>query len=402
MKIKTFYSYILSLLLALVSYQVNAASDDMWQVLPRQFQLKKHFKHEQVQSQVKLLASQKVNIQDLAKQSEPYLYFVAEELRKRKMPAEIALLPTIESGYDPFALSHVGAAGLWQIMPDTGTYLGLERDTWFDGRRDVYASTEAALDYLEYLHSHFDNDWLLAIAAYHSGEGRVRKAIARNQQANKPTDFWSLPLPEETLSYVPKLLALAAIAQKPKQYNIELPSIANQPYFEQVGMDTQLELTQIAQLADIDFDQLYQLNPGYYRLATNSEPHDLLLPVNKVTTFKTNLDKLPDSQQGTWLVEHEVQTGETLSHIAQYYQASVRSIKKTNQLNTNNDLIKVGQQLLIAVGNPVSYYTVKSGDTLSHIAQYYQVSISDLKHWNQELIDASYLYPDQRIAIYRV
>jgi len=374
----------------------------MWQVLPHQFQLKKHFKHEQVQSQVKLLASQKVNIQDLAKQSEPYLYFVAEELRKRKMPAEIALLPTIESGYDPFALSHVGAAGLWQIMPDTGTYLGLERDTWFDGRRDVYASTEAALDYLEYLHSYFDNDWLLAIAAYHSGEGRVRKAIARNQQANKPTDFWSLPLPEETLSYVPKLLALAAIAQKPKQYNIELPSIANQPYFEQVGMDTQLELTQIAQLADIEFDQLYQLNPGYYRLATNSEPHDLLLPVNKVTTFKTNLDKLPDSQQGAWLVEHEVQTGETLSHIAQYYQASVRSIKKTNQLNANNDLIKVGQQLLIAVGNPVSYYTVKSGDTLSHIAQYYQVSVSDLKRWNQELIDASYLYPDQRITIYRV
>ncbi|MGD8379005.1 MAG: LysM peptidoglycan-binding domain-containing protein [Gammaproteobacteria bacterium] len=336
--------------------------------------------------------------------AQPYLYFIVQQLEARDMPTEFALLPVVESAYDPFAYSHGRAAGLWQFIPGTGRRFELKQDWWYDGRRDIAESTRAALDYLQYLHDQFNGDWLLALAAYNSGEGTVRRAVNYNRRYGRSTDFWHLRLPRETSAYVPKLLALQEIVAHPSDYQVSLDPIPNQPYLAQVKVDGQIDLALAAQLADIDLDELYRLNPGYNHWATDPHgPQELFVPVDKKSQFENGLANLPPRERIHWQ-RHRVLAGETLGGIADRYSTTVHLIKQVNSLHSN--IIHIGQFLTVptSVKNLSNYtlsasqrlkrtqnrphgdskvkYTVRSGDSFWRIARHFGVSVGQLARWN--------------------
>lgn len=338
------------------------------------------------------------------KRGEPFLYFITEEVRKRKMPMELALLPIVESAFDPFAYSHGRASGIWQFVPWTGKRYGMKLNWWYDGRRDIYASTKGALDYLQRLYKYFDHDWLLALAAYNSGEGNVRKAIKRNQRKHKPTDFWSLKLPKETQAYVPKLLALADLVRQPETYGLQFNAIENKPFLKRVPIGSQIDLGLAADLADLSMEEIYKYNAAFNRWATAPDgPHYLHIPVNNVKLFKTNLKKLPARQRIKW-IRYKVRTGDSLSTIAHKFSTTKKLILSVNQLR--NNLIRIGQKLMIPTATrSLSQYSlsadrrlakithrrhqgtkikhqVKAGDNLWDISRKYKVNIRKLAKWN--------------------
>jgi membrane-bound lytic murein transglycosylase D len=332
-----------------------------------------------------------------------YIYHIKEELQSRDMPLELALLPIVESAYDSFAYSHGRAAGLWQIIPGTAKYLGVKQNWWYDGRRDVLDSTNAALNFLESLHREFDGDWMLAIAAYNSGAGNVRKGIRRNKKKNRSTDFWSLDLPRETKNYVPKLLALKKLFLENSTRNI-LPAIANYPFFEVVETGSQIDLATAAKLADLDLDTLYQLNPGFNHWATAPHgPHRLLVPKGNAYQLKSGLNQLPPEQR-IKLQRYQVKPGDTLSGLAKRNKTSINAIRQANSLRGNS--IRAGKYLLIpqASSDLNSYvksqdarlsklkntsrrgtkneYTVRSGDSFWSIARKFGVNDRQVAQWN--------------------
>jgi len=206
-----------------------------------------------------------------------YMYHIITEVEARGMPLEFALLPVVESAYEPFAYSTSRAAGLWQFIPDTGRRFGLKQNWWYDGRRDVVESTRAALDYLQALHDQFNGDWLLAIAAYNVGENTVQRELDFNRANGKPTDFWHLRLPAETRAYVPKLLAMKRLMAEPERYGLEFAVIPNEPYFAVIDTDSQIDLKIAAQLAGTSYDELIALNPGFNRWATDPDGPNRML-----------------------------------------------------------------------------------------------------------------------------
>ena len=333
-----------------------------------------------------------------------YLPFIVAELERRNLPLELALLPIVESAYDPFAYSHGRAAGLWQMIPGTAKRFGIKQNWWYDGRRDVVDSTRAALDYLEYLRDFNNGDWLNAIASYNSGEGNVRRAVRRNTQANKPVDFWSLRLPKETSMYVPKLLALVEIVADPAKYNVTLPRVPNEPQFVVADIGSQLDLALAAELAGVDIDTIYQFNPGYNRWSTDpSGPHSLVMPVDVAEDFKIALNDVPVSERVRWQ-RHKVRDGEAISQIAEKYNTTVATIRSANNLRGNT--IRAGHYLMIPVATkPLSAYSksadarlartqnkTRSGNKIEHIvasgesfwtiSQRYKVTTRQLAAWN--------------------
>jgi len=355
----------------------------------------------------------------VAKRSEPYLFYITEEIRRRGMPMEIALLPFVESAYDPFAYSHVRASGLWQFTPPTAGDFGLNETWWYDGRRDIEASTHAALDYLQQLHRRFNNDWLLALAAYNAGGGTVSKAIRNNKRRAKGSDFWSLKLPKETRIYVPRLIGLSQLLLEADKLNIAVPYIAAKPYFKRFDLDYQLDLAQAAELAEMNIDSIYLLNPGYSQWATAPEgAQHLLLPVDKSDTFTKNLAKLAPQKRIGWK-RYKIKSGDSLGKIAQAHKVKVSALKTINKLNSN--IIRAGHALIIPVAakHPSHYrysltqrqtrktqggnkrrYKVRSGDSLWTIAKKFNVSYNDLARWNQ-LSLKSIIKPGKKLTIYR-
>ena len=274
-----------------------------------------------------------------------YLHHIVVQLEERDMPCELALLPVVESAFDPFARSPRLASGLWQFIPSTGRRYGLHQDWWLDGRRDVLAATNAALDHLKELHEEFDGDWLLALAAYNAGAGSVRRAVERNQRAGRPTDFLHLDLPRETRAYVPKLLAIARLAAEPETFGIELPAIPNEPYFARVDVGGQIDLGVVADLAEIPLAELRALNPQYKRWATSPEgPHDLLVPALAEQRFHEAIATLPPSKRLRF-ARHRVRHGDTLIAIARRYGVSVEALRDVNRVR--GSLIHPGQELLV-------------------------------------------------------
>lgn len=272
---------------------------DLWTRISAGHQLQKYdHNHIRVKQQQQWFASNPRYVVNAANRSSLYLHYVVERLEERKMPSELALLPMIESGYNPAAVSNAGAAGLWQFMPATGRGYNLEQTKLYDGRRDVTASTTAALDYLTYLHNMFNGDWLLALAAYNAGEGRVSRAIERNRKLGLSTDFWNLPLPKETRDYVPKLLALVDVIAAPQDYGVTLTSIANKPYFLTMGIGNQpLVLAHLAALVNITQDELYLLNPAFTGgKTTGGGGKNLLIPAAKAEQLAERLSKMNTNQ----------------------------------------------------------------------------------------------------------
>ncbi|MDH3715244.1 MAG: LysM peptidoglycan-binding domain-containing protein [Gammaproteobacteria bacterium] len=353
--------------------------------------------------------------------AQPYLHFIAEEIETRGLPAELALLPIVESAFNVFAYSPGRAAGVWQFIPATGRRYGLRQNWWYDGRRDVYAATHAALDYLQALQERFDGDWLHALGAYNAGEGNISRAIRSNRKRGKPIDFWHLRVPRETHSYVPKLLALSRIIRDPGAHGIELPYVADTPVFAKVSTQGQLDLAVAAELAGISIQQLYMLNPGYNRWATAPDgPHYLLLPLANVARFQQRLQALPPTQRVSWQ-RHRIKPGESLSHIAERYRTTVVHLRTINKLS--NDLIRSGRYLLVPHSARQSdayalsavqrtkrvqakvhpgerlVHHVDSGDTLWELAGAYGISTAKIAQWNG-LSVRDVIRPGQKLVLW--
>jgi membrane-bound lytic murein transglycosylase D len=286
-------------------------------------------------------------LKQVLQRGEPYLFHILARLEQEGLPAELALLPVVESAFDPFATSPAGAAGIWQFMPETAAYVGLNQDWWYDGRRDIIASTDAALDYLGQLNKRFNHNWLLTLAAYNAGSARVRRAIRKNRDAGKPADFWHLSLPAETRSYVPRLIALRTIIDNPGDYNISLPALPDTRYFSTVKIRGQIELKVAAQLAGISLARLQRLNPGYDRSITPPDTiHTLLLPGPVAHVFRERIARLPDDQR-VKSIRHRIRMGDNLSTIAQQYRTTVSLLRKVNRLNGSK--IIAGEFLIVPV-----------------------------------------------------
>jgi membrane-bound lytic murein transglycosylase D len=350
-----------------------------------------------------------------------YLYYIVQELERRNLPLELALLPVVESAFNPVAYSRSRASGLWQFIPSSGKHYGLEQNWWIDERRDVIEATGAALTYLQYLNKYFAGDWYLAIAAYNGGEGTVSGAVRRNQSAGLPTDFFSLNLRSETRDYVPKLLAISRIVRNPEAYGLSFAAIPNQPFFEAVEPGRQVHLEQVAQLADITREDMFALNPGYNRMTTPPNgPHRLLLPIPNAQTFRqAMLDQSLVDQSSVAVaavepppdVRHKVRRGETLSSIARQYDVPMVALQQANGIQ--GSVIHPGDSLLIPAGFAGSTVTlaalaaprddiraqlpehqkppaskkptvhvVKSGDTLWDVARKYGVTVPALASAN--------------------
>ncbi|MCH7981391.1 MAG: LysM peptidoglycan-binding domain-containing protein [Proteobacteria bacterium] len=336
--------------------------------------------------------------------SQRYMPHIRAELERRGLPVELALLPIVESAYDPFAYSHGRAAGLWQMIPGTARRFGIKQNWWYDGRRDIVDSTRAALDYLDYLHGLNDGDWLNAIASYNSGEGNVLRAVRRNKSAGRPTDFWNLSVPKETSAYVPKLLALVDIVKDPAKYNLSLPVVPDEVQFAVSDIESQLDLALAAELAGVDVDTVYAYNPGYNRWSTDpAGPHSLLMPIDVSADFEKALAAVPASERVRWK-RHKIGNGETISEIAEQYHTTPASIRTANNLRGNT--IRAGHHLMIPVSTrPLAAYSqsadarlertqnrkrsgnkfehiVKSGESFWTISRRYKVTTRQLSAWN--------------------
>ncbi len=335
----------------------------------------------------------------------PFLWHVVEEVHARGMPMEIALLPIVESGYNPSAHSYAGASGLWQFMPLTAQDMGLTRGWWYDGRLDVLASTDAALDYLTWLHDYFDGDWLLALAAYNAGPGRVGDAIDHARSSGAPTDYWHLDLPQETAEYVPKLFALRRLLGSPERFGIDWPSLNNEPRTVSVELPAQIEMAVAADMLDMPEADLRRLNPGMQRWATAPDGRfELLLPADRANAFSQALANADPDTLVTRL-SHTVRSGEALSTIAQAYGLSVAAIRQTNGLR--GDRIIAGQRLQLprpsgpnsrpAPAEPMQPYVVQPGDSLWQIARRYESTVSAVRAANN--LSGNNIKPGQTLQL---
>ena len=382
---------------------------NVWDVLRNEFKLSHEVTRPEVQEQIRWLAAHPSYLNKVSRQSEPYIYHIVAQIRKRQLPGELALLPMIESAYDPFAYSGAGAAGLWQLMPKTGSELGLKQDWWFDGRRSIGPSTDAALSYLVYLNNRFNGSWILSFAAYDAGEGTISRAM-KAIGSKTPTDFWNLTIPQETRVYVPRLLALAEVIRNPERYRVNLPSIPYLPYFEEVNIGSQIDLSHAARMAGISYKELIKLNPGYNRWTTAPyKPFKLLIPAEKVEMFNLNLSNVPEEKRVSW-TKHRVKSGDSLNNIAVRYHTTPNLLKQVNQLSSNS--VRPNQSILIpstkntsviekteetnhnhpplpslkpltVASNHRVVHIVQTNDSFPRLQQLYGASAREIQAWNK-------------------
>lgn len=365
----------------------------------------------QVDSARKKFLRQPNYLPNMSNRADHYLYYIVEEVKKRDMPMEIALIPMIESSLNPFASGPAGAAGLWQIMPATGIHLGLERNSRYDGRKDLQDSTTVALDYLESLYEEFDEDWLLALAAYNSGAGNVARAQEANEAKGLDTDFWSLNLPGHTREYVPKVIALAQIVADPDRFGVDIPSVDNAPAFEVADTGKPMEMAQAAKLAGVNIDTLRALNPG--QLGKSFAPDqsgEILVPVGTRNRFEHNIARLTPEELVQWQT-YRIKNGDNLGDIARRFDTDVAALQEVNNIRGSN--IQAGDTLKIpGDGDDISSqkpttngaetsqeYRVRQGDSLSRIARKFNVSVTDIIAWNALDPDA-YLRPGQKLTVH--
>ena len=347
-------------------------------------------------------ASRPSYVKHMVERSKRYLYYIVEELEKRGMPTELALLPMVESAFNPMAYSRAHASGLWQFIPSTGKSYKLQQNSWYDGRRDVVASTGAALDYLQFLYE-MHGDWHLALASYNWGENAVARAIEKNRVKGLPTDYLSLTMPTETRYYVPKLQALKNIIANPHAFGVDLEAVPNAPYFVTVEKTRDIDVRLAAKLADMPLTEFLALNPGHNRpvMVANGSPA-LVLPADKAQVFLANLEG-HGQPLSSWH-SYSLKPGDKLEKIAAANGISLTRLKEINGIGRKTK-VAPGYQLMLPLKGasleplPAMYqppparevrvslrkisYTVKRGDTLPAIAQQFKVSADDLRKWNK-------------------
>ena len=370
----------------------GSMQSDVWVALVKQFKLGHYSKDRQVQQSVSWFLAHRSVLNRMLLHAQPYLAYVENQVAERGMPGEFALLPMVESGYDPFAYSSAGATGLWQLMPGTAASAGLAFNWWYDARRDIPVSTQAALDYLVGLNRQF-HSWLLAAAAYNTGAGHVRSAVQRNRRAGQPTDFWNLQLPEETRAYVPKLLALATIIRHPDRYDVQLPSISTKTYFVGIPLAAQLDIEKAAHLAQTNISEMRRLNPGIRHWATNPLGNaTLYVPAEQQKLFYRNLHRTAKKTRVSWAY-HEVQMGETLSKIAHNYHTSTALLRKVNGLS--GGAISSHQGLVVPLYLRKTYSDLLAGD----VPRQLELPVLAEKHASQSLALPASSAPSQASSI---
>lgn len=404
---------------AIESEQETVSHDDVWARIRAGLTLSRELDQPAVRDRLAWYSRNQGYLDRIAERATPYLHHIVEEIEARGMPLELALLPIVESAYQPLAYSRMHASGLWQFIPATGRRFGLKQNWWYDGRRDVLQATRAALDYLDFLSNEFDGDWLHALAGYNAGERRVSRAIQANRAAGKPTSFWHLQMPAETRGYIPAMLAISEIVANPEQYGVSLQPIPNEPYFTTVDSGGQIDLDKAAKLAGIDTEEIKRLNPGFKRWATDPEgPHRLLVPIEHADRLAQGLRNLPPDQRLTWR-QHRIQRGETLAQIAARYGTTVAVLQQTN--NIRGHLIRAGRDLMIptpgaegepppaqltaATGNAsdsssgdTRYHVVRNGDNLWQIARRHGYRVAQITAANG-IRENAVLRPGQRLRL---
>ncbi len=404
---------------ALAAEQLN-----LWTRIRSGLSLAHHLDQKRVQAEIRWYSKHPAYLDRVTDRASRYLYHIVEEIEQRGMPMELALLPIVESAYDPFAYSHGRASGLWQFVPATGRMYGLQVDYWHDGRRDVRLATQGALNYLETLHRNLGDDWYLALASYNSGEGNVKRSIRKNRKLGKPTDFFSLKFFRETSAYVPRLLAISAIVMEPEKYGVKLKPLANKPYWEAVNIGSQMDLSKAAEAAEISIEELYLLNPAFNKWSTHPDgPHEILVPIDQAETLKQNLTNLSETERLSW-TRHKIKSGESLSVIADRYNTTITAIRNTNNIRSN--LIVAGQSLMIPVasagsntyqlsetarlsnkqnsvanqlGTDAIRYTVLPGDTFWDLSRKFSVGTRTLAKWNG-MAPTDILRPGKELLIF--
>lgn len=388
-----------------VSTNSNKQLDDLWARIRSGFSLA-DMRSQEVRHNENQYTRQQKYIDHIVERSRRYLFYIVEEVERRGMPTEIALLPIVESAFDPVAYSRQHASGLWQFIPSTGRAYGLEQNWWHDERRDIVAATQAALDYLQKLHAMF-GDWKLTLAAYNWGEGSLKKTIDENHNGNQRIHFRDLQLPLETKNHVAKLIAVKNIIANPESFGIKLKPLPNRPYFEQVEINQPIDVKLAAELAGVPENEFAALNPAYHRpiIRIDDSPRTLLLPVNKAKTFVTNLENY-DKSLVSWRV-YRVKEAETIEDLSNKYAIDVAELAEINGISENASLRR-GQALLVPRGksraresayhlaqnspnskrnayasmNNQIVYVVQKGDTLYHIAKRYGIDVKEIKSWN--------------------
>ncbi|MGH8675773.1 MAG: transglycosylase SLT domain-containing protein, partial [Burkholderiales bacterium] len=379
---------------------LTAPPDDLWQRIRNGFAMS-NLDSPLVEEKTAYYAARPDYLKRMFERSRRYLHHIVEELERRGMPTELALLPMVESAFNPLAYSRAHASGLWQFIPGTGRRYELAQNWWFDARRDIVASTSAALDYLGDVYE-MHGDWHLALASYNWGENAVARAIQKNRAAGVPGDYLSLTMPAETRNYVPKLQALKNIIANPQPFGIELDPIPNQPYFATLTKTRDIDVQLAARLAEMPIEEFVALNPGFNRplipVAVNSR---IVLPADKIEVFRANLLKHDEKALVSWRA-YEPRKGESAESIAKKFGMTVSQLKEVNGITPRARalpallVVPVDGAAVDAKRLPIMYappipvsgprtftHTVKHGETLQAIAQRYRVSVEDLRRWNR-------------------
>ncbi len=446
-------------------FVVDTTAPDLWEVTRQNLHLDDALKHDAVAIQIAWYSKYSGHMRRITENASRYYQYVLSEVLKRGYPAEIALLPAVESHYDPEAYSTSHAAGMWQFIPSTADYYGLERNKSYDARKDIIESTQVALDYLGKLNARFNGDWLLTMAAYNAGGGTISRAIKNNEKAGKPTDFWSLDLPKQTRIYVPRILAISAFVKEPGKYKMPLPPIKNAPYFDVVRTNGDLTVKQAASLANARMSELKQLNPGIIRNIEGAKPERLLLPIKKADNLRIALGTKPESNTPAYAdtakanstvalnaqqvsaapslplintndssaplskpkrrvhsistdtdkysadstIHHKVQSGDTLWSISRKYNVTLEQISLWNNMRSNSPLVAGKHIRISALPSDLASdqaealrkinYLVRADDSLTDIAQRYNVSVSSIRQWNS-LDKSDRLQPGQALTLY--
>ena len=337
-------------------------------------------------------------VERMLERSEKYLFYVTNEVQKRNMPMEIALLPMIESAYNPVATSRKKAAGMWQFIPSTGRIYGLKQNWWIDDRRNVIESTNAALNYLEKLYKDFGT-WELALASYNAGEGRISRAIKRNKKNKRSRDYYNLRIPRETKNYVPKLFAIKNIISNPKKYGFTLPEIKNKSYFETVTVKKNIDTQLIARLAEISIEEFQLLNPQYKRPVINvtNMAEKINLPYQNIHIFNYNFHGY-NKPLSNW-TPYKPKRKESVAQVAKKFGIDRKILIQVNRLERRktfrrNSTILIPNKDAITTYFPTNInelynyseiitHKIKSGETLSHISDRYNISVKDIKEFNE-------------------